>query len=273
MDGHSMSLPPMKPLVAFEAAARLKSFTRASAELHLTHGAVSRQISLLEAHFGCPLFVRLARGVELTSGGARLFDIVHAMLPRLAELSNNIATRPNAGEVKISVTPSLGARWLLARLPPFQRSHPGIVVRLDASLALVDLDREPVDFSIRYGLGKWTGVVSELLLEEDLTPVCAPGLIPMRGASIDALANVTLLHDTAHGAWLTWLAAAGRSKLLDTAASQVFNDYNLLVEAALNGTGVGMGRWQLIADHIAEGRLFPPLKFHTGRRRARCLIV
>ncbi|GGY54665.1 transcriptional regulator [Pseudoduganella albidiflava] len=254
-----MPLPPMKALVAFEAAARLHSFTKAANELHLTHGAVSRQVALLEQHFCRPLFARMARGVTPTEAGRRLYQTVQAMLGDLEVLSRELRDDVPGGEVSISITPSFGSHWLLPRLARFNALHPQVTVQLDASLALARLERSPFDFSVRYGSGNWAGMQAELLFRDTLTPVCRPDLLPQVAALCDGRLELPLLHDSNDMHWRAWLEAAGRADLLGPHRGTVFNDYNLVLDAALNGIGVAMGRSGLVMDLLASGRLVAPL--------------
>ena len=259
-----MSLPPMKALVAFEAAARLQNFTQAANELHLTHGAVSRQIAMLEQHFASPLFVRLARGVKLTEAGRRLHRTVDEMLGKLFVLSRDLRDTSATGSVKLSVTPSLGAHWLLPRLRRFNASHPQIQVELNASLAIEDLARAPYDFAIR-DLAASPGPLAALLFRDTLSPVCHPDLV-------GRIAGLPLLHDTSQEHWRLWLHAIGRDELLAQCDSSILNDYNLVLEAAQNGIGIAMGRIELIAGLLDRGRLAAPFEMRIQSARAHYLV-
>jgi len=259
-----MSLPPMKALAAFEAAARLQSFTRAADELHLTHGAISRQIALLEQHFGRPLFVRRARGVSVTEVGARLHHTVSEMLTTLSSLSRELRVDSPSGRVHVSVTPSLGAHWLLPRLRRFHAGHAQISVQLNATLAVTDLDRSHYDFAIR-DLAASPGPQAMLLFRDTLTPVCRPDLV-------ERISMLPLLHDTDHGHWRQWLGAIQRPELLARCESIVLNDYNLVIEAAQNGIGLAMGRTELLADALARGRLVAPFEVRVSSPRGHYLV-
>lgn len=258
-----MPLPPMKPLAAFEAAARLQSFTRAADELHLTHGAISRQIALLERHFGLPLFVRLARGVGLTEAGGRLHRAVQGMLGELRLVSDELRAGPAADRVAISVTPSFGAHWLMPRLRRFRAGHPRIAVELNASLAVKDLERARYDFAIRDLPDP--PPQAALLFRDTLTPVCLPSLV-------DRIGQQPLLHDTDTGHWRIWLNAVGRPELLGRCEGIVLNDYNLVLEAALNGIGIAIGRLELIAAPLASGRLVAPFDARVTSPRGHYLV-
>lgn len=267
-----MPLPPMKALVAFEAAARLQNFTQAANELHLTHGAVSRQIALLEHHFDQPLFARLARGVALTEAGLRLQETVQGMLNELSVLSRTLRDEAPVGEVRISITPSFGSHWLLPRLRQFNQRHPQITLQLDATLTLSRLERSAFDFAVRYGLGTWNGTHAHLLYRDTLSPVCSPELVEQVRALRSGRLSLPLLHDTNEAHWRTWLDAAGLGAVTAQAKGMVFNDYNLVLEAAQNGIGVAIGRTAMIAGLLAAGRLVAPFEEQVASPRSYYLV-
>lgn len=267
-----MSLPPMKTLSAFEAAARLGSFTLAANELHLTHGAISRQIATLEEHFKQPLFARLARGVVLTDAGMRLHQSVHGILASLVTLTHELRQESPVGDVRITVTPSFGMLWLLPRLPEFNAAYPGVRVHLDATLALADLNHTRFDFAVRDGMGEWEGMHAELLFRHKLTPVCRPDQIERLGALSKGRYPLPLLHDTNDGHWRHWLNAVGRIDVLENSDGIFFNDYNLVIEAALNGVGIAMGYSEHVAVLLTEQRLAAPFDIHVDSPRAYYLV-
>jgi LysR family glycine cleavage system transcriptional activator len=258
----------MKTLAAFEAAARLRSFTLAANELHLTHGAISRQIAALEEHYRRALFVRLARGVALTDAGMHLYQTVQEMLTNLVKLSRELREESPVGNVRITVTPSFGANWLLPRLPQFNACYPGITVHLDASLGLADLNHTKFDFAVRDGNGKWDGMQAELLFRNKLTPVCRPDQIQRFGSLNGGRYALPLLHDTNDMHWRFWLDEVDRLDVLENSDGIILNDYNLVIGAALNGVGVAMGYSELIAAFLADGRLVAPFDICIDSPRA-----
>lgn len=240
-------IPSTETLRAFEAAVRLGSFSRAADAVHLTHGAVSRRIAALEADLGVTLFDRLPRGVRATQAGLKLYALVTDTLDRLRHglAALTVGARP----VRLSVLPSFASRWLLPRLGSFRAAVPGVEVQLTAEYGFAEVGRGQIDLAIRYGVGPWRGIRSELLFEESLFPVGAAG---QRLAGATDLARATLLHDSDHNDWADWLAAAGWPT---PARHEVFNDYNLVLEAAANGLGIALGRSRLVEQELAAGRL------------------
>ncbi|GGY12019.1 LysR substrate-binding domain-containing protein [Paludibacterium paludis] len=262
-----MNLPPLKALVAFEAAARLKNFTLAAREVCLTHGAISRQIAQLEDYFGQSLFLRQARGVALTETGERLFRHVAPMLSGLSALGDELRARTGPALVRVSLPPSFGAHWLMPRLPEFYHAFPDIAIELSASLEEADLARDGFDFEIRYGKGEWPEAISEKLCSEALSPVCHPDVKKRLGDLASARLGAPLLHDVNHAHWESWLKEADRLAWLDS-GGMIFNDGNLLIEAALNGFGIAMGRSCLVDHLVSAGRLVEPFTLRVESPQA-----
>jgi LysR family transcriptional regulator, glycine cleavage system transcriptional activator len=252
-----MKLPPLSALRAFDAAARHGSFSRAADELHVTHGAVSRHIAALETHFGKALFIRHARGVASTEAGRRFQEAVGEALERLAAGAREVRTGERPALVEISVLPSFATQWLLPRLPQFKRAHPGIEIHIKTEHELVDLRQRAsaTDFAIRYGLGAWKGLHAERLLPETLCPVCAPELTDATLDIAALLSRHPLIHDSNDDAWMLWFSSTGIRPPRRAPRALTFNDYNLVVEAAVQGLGVALGRSGLIERTLDEGRL------------------
>jgi LysR family transcriptional regulator, glycine cleavage system transcriptional activator len=254
-----LRLPPLTALPAFDSAARHGSFTRAARELHITHGAISRHVAALEAYFGKSLFARHARGVELTADGRRFQEVVGNALDRLANGAREISGGKNAPQVQVSMLPSFATRWLLPRLPQFNRAHPGIDIEIRTEHEFVDFARRATapDFAIRYGRGGWKGLHAERLLREHLRPVCAPGAIAS-GSAVDVgalLSRYPLIHDSNEDGWTFWLTSTGIRVPPRAPSAITFHDYNLVVEAAAQKLGVALGRTGLIEAELADGRL------------------
>jgi LysR family glycine cleavage system transcriptional activator len=275
----TLRIPPIGTLRAFEASARLGSFSRAAEELHVTHGSICRHVATLETYFGRRLFVRHARGVT-PSGAARRFEaIVRDALDRLA--SGVVGARDGAEDasrrVAVSVLPSFASRWLLPRLSAFKKTHPLIDIDLTAEQELADLSRRRAQFdiAIRYGFGSWRGLHAERFLTEDLAPVCAPAVCANTHLA-DLLARLPIVHDTNEQAWSHWLSRTGHELPQGAPASFVFNDYNLVLEAAAQGLGLALGRSALVAAEISAKRLVevssqrvPSLRAYYIVRRAK----
>lgn len=276
-------------LRAFEAVARHLNFRAAAEELSLTQSAVSRQIQALEDEVGTALFLRHTRAVDLTSAGSQLLRATGSALERIDAAVRQI--RQSAGRKSVAITTwaSFASMWLIPRLEAFQREHPDIDIRIDASDVALDLSTADVDLALRYAVPQGMPAGAMRLFGEQLTPVASPWLLKThRIASMDDLARVTLIeagdaHRTRHLEWLTWqrwldhFAAPSRSKAAtagpakaarsgQTAKSKLspqrwlyFNYAHQIVQAALTGQGVALARLPLVAESLASGDLVEPL--------------
>lgn len=254
------NVPPLRALRAFEASAKHSSFTKAAEELFVTQAAVSLQIKQLEQLLGVVLFQRNARGLELTAEGQLYLADVRSALTILQEATDKISRRSRHGLLTVSVLPSFASKWLVPRLGQFQQAHPDIDVRIAAFDRLVDFERDQVDLAIRYGRGEWPGTHAELLLKEDVFPVCSPKLLkqdkPLKQP--EDLANFPLLHDDfSREDWRMWLMAAGVEGV-DPERGPSFSHTSILLEAAASGAGIALGRTPLVRRDLESGRLVRP---------------
>lgn len=260
----SRRLPPLGPLRAFEAAARLGQFHQAAQELCVTPGAISQQIKQLEDWFGVQLFERVGRGVLLNQAGANLaadlgdaFDRMELSVQRLQR-----SVREGTG-LTVSTVPSFSARWLIPRLGSLKSRLANIDVRVLASGLPVDFNREAVDTAIRHGRGHYPGLETKLLYRDMYIPVCSPRLLeqgpPLSHPS--DLANYTLLHEEMDVLpeidWPAWLEAADVD-IPNARKGPYFNYTHMAVQAALDGMGVALTPAAYVIDDLEEGRLLRP---------------
>ncbi|PIB91813.1 LysR substrate-binding domain-containing protein [Caulobacter sp. FWC2] len=238
-------LPPLHALRAFEAVARHAGVSRASRELLITQSAVSQHVRKLEQDLGATLFVRHGRGMTLTEAGQRYYETVSRAFALIAEGTAALACRR---VVRVSVLPSFAAHWLGPRLAGFRAAYPDIEVELDPTLAAADFAGDGVDLAVRYGDGRWPGVEASLLMTERLTPVLGPEAGPIE--------TLPLLMTKKAFDWKVW-AEAERFDL--SARRQVqLTDYNVVLQAALRGEGLALGRLSLVDPLIAKGQLVAP---------------
>jgi LysR family transcriptional regulator, glycine cleavage system transcriptional activator len=254
-------LPPLNAVKAFEAAARLGSFTRAAGELGVTHGAVSRQIRLLEDWLGSRLFLRTGRNAVPTQAGADLLAEVGPLLDRLAAVSQRLQNRaPTTGMLRVSALPTFAMRWLIPRLPEFQRDHPNLELRIVTASTPAEQFRMDIDAVIS-GPSRQPGWVRHHFLGEEYLPLLSPNLMAERPLQVSTdLARHTLLHAaTRREMWLRWLTAAGFPQL-KPGREQVFEHFYFAIQAALEGLGVIMGPVALVGDELRSGRLIAPIR-------------
>src|ERR671939_179496 len=170
MNGH---LPPLSALRAFEAAARLKSFSKAAEELNVTPAAISHQIHALEEDLGVQLFRRLNRAVELTASARVLLPGLTEAFAGIRASVRRLRAHNDTGTLTITASPSLAAKWLVLRLHRFQEQHPEIDVRISTSDEIVDLTKGDFDLAIRYGTGRYPGLDVDLLMQNEVFPACS----------------------------------------------------------------------------------------------------
>lgn len=257
----SRRLPPLNALRVFETAGRRQSFTEAAQELGLTHGAVSRQVRLLEDWLGHALFVRSHRRVTLTDRGAAYLAEIGPALDRIAAATARQVEQRSSRLLRVNALATFALRWLIPRLSAFQMAHPHLEVRLTTSNARIPELNEPYDVAIRGGPDQVPGHVAQEFLSETRIPVCSPTLIERQPlASPQDLARHTLLHSaTLPGVWAQWLVAA-RIPDLEPANSVTLEHFYLTLQAALDGVGIAMGPTALVADDVASGRLVMPFE-------------
>jgi len=265
MHSQRWQLPPLELLLAFEAAARHLSFTRAAGELFLTQSAVSRQIQALEESLGSKLFERRTRALLLTEAGQRLYQVVRSVLGELDEATQKLRGASAQRTVTVSTTPGFASLWLIPRLNGYLQGHPGVDVRISASYHSVNLEREGVDIAIRYASQQ--SLPDETpLFEEQVIPVCSPALAadpkrPLREPA-DLRAHVLLHMDDKKMSWIEWDLWLHAHGLRDfrPAGSLQFSQYDQLVQAALAGQGVALGRLPLLKRMLREKQLVMPFR-------------
>lgn len=269
----SHDLPPLNALRAFEAAARLNSISQAANELHVTHGAVSRQVRSLEEHLGVALFSKEGRGLKLTDAGIRLRDVSAELFNRLrstcAELQQGQADAPFV----LACPGSLLARWFIPRLDRLNRELPELRLQLSASEGELDPRRSGVDATLWFAEPPWPADMQVFeLAAERIGPVLSPRyaqFAALHQAPAAALLGEPLLHTSSRPqAWPSWAASNG----LDASTlklGQGFEHLYYLLEAAAAGLGVAIAPQQLVTDDLAGGRLVAPWGFvETSARLA-----
>jgi len=251
-------LPPLHALRAFEAVGRLLSFRRAGEELLITQSAVSHHVRTLEEALGTLLFERKGRSIALTAAGARYLDSISQAFILVADGTREVRSHATRQVLTVSLLPSFAANWLVSRLAGFRAAYPQIELVLDPTLNQANLAAGEADVAIRYGAGEWPGLRCELLATEHLLPVLSPELAARQPlAKPDDILGHTLLISHRPTEWEAWSRHAAID--LTSARRLQLTDYNIVLQAALSGQGVAMGRSLLIAEHIARGTLVAPL--------------
>jgi len=259
------NLPPLNALRAFEASARHASFTRAAAELCVTHGAVSRQIALLEERLSVKLFVRTPQGACLTAKGEVYFQMVRQALDLIALGTKQIQKTSGKHALRLRVPPTFGLRWLVPRLAGFHSANRGIEVQISTSHEPADFSRDEVEAFIQSdacgptAVGNSPAVHMQRLFGEVLIPVCSPALLSNGSLREPAdLRNHTLLSSLHRpNDWRRWFGTAGISDF-DPDGGIKFENSALSYQAAIDQAGVAIAQRAFIGDELRSGRLVEP---------------
>jgi LysR family glycine cleavage system transcriptional activator len=276
MNRYTGRLPPLNALRAFEAAARHLSFKKAARELHVTAGAVSHQVKLLEDHLGVALFRRLTRALELTAEAQAMLPKVREGLESLAEAVERLRARDELCALTVMAPPNFSARWLVPRLSRFIDTHPNLDLHVAGRASMIDgrengaheaplegAEDAPV-VQVRFGTGHYPGMRVDEVFSARYVPVCSPKLLKGKHAlkTPADLRYHTLLHDDTvmegfRPTWADWLEKAGVEGV-DPNRGTHFTDASLALEAASRGMGVVLTMGPLATTEIEAGNLVVP---------------
>ncbi|CRM55771.1 LysR substrate-binding domain-containing protein [Pseudomonas sp. 52 E 6] len=253
-------LPPLPALHTFWVTAQCCNFTRAAEQLHITQGAVSRQIAGLESHLGYALFQRQARGLSLTEEGREWSLRAQQVFGLIGEAVEQIGSRRQTLQLKAS---TCVMRWLLPRLMQWQKERPDVPVELTTTVAYtVDFRREQFDAAVIYAPIAEQSAEARHLFDEQLTPVCAPALLDVLHTPAD-LQQQVLLHPTRDERdWALWLSAAN-TQLSNLSQGHHFETLDLAMTVASQGSGVAIGDSALIGEDVKAGRLVMPFELQV----------
>lgn len=253
-----LTLPPLDTIRGFVAVARRMSITLAAQDLCLTQSAVSRQIQSLEEHLGTPLLVRKHRAIALTEAGQQLLALASPWLDRLADYSASLHQHGQARPVTVTAPISVTSLWLLPRLGAFQDAHPHIDVRVSANNRVLNLKQEGIDFAVRYARANEVPPDAVRLFGEKVLPVSSKEVAARAFANPQALLKEVLLElDERSLPWLRWsdwLTATGMPDAKPKAYRHL-NQYDQVIQAAIDGHGVALGRVTLVLPMLKDGRL------------------
>ena len=249
-------MPNYVLLRAFEAAARLESFTLAAKELHLTQSAISHQIKELEEYFGKPLFFRKNRKVEPTSEGRRLLESLSRIFDVIEAACNEVTLAPNSQVLALHCSPSFAAKWLSPRLPEFIKANPDITIRMTSGAEPIDLLRnQEIDIAISYQFTPTgPGITSVSLGEEKIIPMCSPDLIDPKVPVKELMSKLTLIESSLNlHTWERWFEInhlknpSSRKMSFDRAA--------LSISAAVDGIGAVFESVRFAERELSRGEL------------------
>ena len=249
-----MKLPALTAFRYFDVAARTESFVRAAELLHVTHGAVSRQVRLLEASLGVELFERRNRAIFLTAAGRALLGTTQSVFEQLEGTVSRLQQQARENVLVLSCEPTLAMKWLIPRLPDFQAAHPDIQLHLMAAGGPVDFTRSGVDLALRRDDFQWEdGLHAHKVCDEWVGPVLSPALP-------DSLDHQCRLYSaTRPAAWNTWQRLSGQPDRSSGRAD--FEHFYLCIQAAVAGLGAAMASRLMVGDELANGQLKAPHGF------------
>lgn len=252
-----MRLPSLKAIQAFDAVARHHSFSKAAAELSVTHGAISRQVRLLEEDLDIRLFRRTVKGAELTEEGQVLFQSSKDAFAALHSGIADLRRRREDRTILVSLTTSLALKWIVPRLPDFHKRHPDISVLLDTTDSVVDFQKEPIDVALRFGGGSYPGLYAKELVKETLVPVASPALLTGLELPLSPkeMIKMPLVHNRHHPKWREWFLNAGLTSVPQKLAGNQYGDTGVVIAEAMEGHALALVRHLLAADDLATKRL------------------
>ena len=248
-------LPSTRALAAFDAVARLGSFTAGAQALELTQGAISRQIRALEDQLGVTLVDRDRHRVSLTPAGERYAEGIRNALHQISSASLDVISGPGRGTLNLAILPTFGTRWLAPRIPGFLADHPGVSINLTTRLRPFDFSGDDIDAAIHHGAPDWPGAECVFLMSEMEVPACAPVLLEGDGINEpkDLLSQPLLHIATRPYAWPDWFSATGIEH--PAASGMSFDQFATVAQAAIAGLGVALLPRFLIEDELLRGDL------------------
>ncbi|RYG93752.1 MAG: transcriptional regulator GcvA, partial [Alphaproteobacteria bacterium] len=254
-------LPSLNALRTFEAVARYNSFTRAAEELNVTQSAASRLVHSLEEYLEVPLFTRRSRRIQLTDQGeyyarlvSRSLDLVEAGTVEL------MSSKAGKGTLSVGMLPTFGTRWLLPRLPSFQRLYPDVSVNVVSSDGDLDFTRERIDIAIRFGHGEWSDALVDPLMSEEVQVVCSPLLLEDKSplVSPNDMSRFRLIdHSTRPNSWEHWFRSVG-AEMPQINWGPRLEHFFMIIEAAKAGLGMALLPTFLIEEEMRTGTLIAP---------------
>ncbi|WP_447916539.1 LysR substrate-binding domain-containing protein [Delftia acidovorans] len=253
---------PLQALRTFVEVGQRKSVKAAAQALHVTPGAVSQQIRVLEDRLGVVLLERERLGMRLTEAGASVFPRLREAFLQIDQAMHDLESTKARRSLTVSTVATFAASWLVPRLGRFKQLHPDIEIRVEATSELVDLRRDRVDVALRHGLGDYPGLEVIPLMAPVLTPVASPGFLKAHGAVIHEAGDCLgypLLHDGDRADWPLWLKAHGVADDMRAERGSAFDDDFLLIRAAEAGQGLALVPQAYAQEEIAAGRLIQVL--------------
>ncbi|WP_038890641.1 LysR substrate-binding domain-containing protein [Vibrio campbellii] len=268
------NLPPLNSLKAFEATARLQSFTKAAEELNVTRAAVSQQVKSLEAYLDATLFERNGAQLNLTQAAHEYLPVVSHVFQSLSAATQHLFSRQQQAQLTLHVAHSFCSQWLMPRLADFHRQHPKISFKVSATANAMPSNSDIADVEIINGYGEWQSQKAIQLTRENWIVVASPGFLHLN--PVRDLADLTRLPKLATGGyqetWQCWLEQQGYQGTSIKLTGE-FEHSLLAIEAAVNQLGVLLVRDLLVEDHLQQGTLVKVGEWSMPSRGAHYMII
>jgi len=254
-------IPSTSCLIAFDTSARHLSFTKAAHELHMTQGAVSRQVAIMEEYLEVKLFERINRRLILTEAGREYAVQVASILKQIEMATFQVMTHNSLASVlNLAILPTFGIKWLIPRLTKFSAAYPDVLLNLSTEVLPFDFNTRQVDAAIHFGEPDWPDAVMVRLMGEEVVPVCSRQMLE-RISSVEDLAQTTLLqHTTRPQAWQDWFRHVGVD-CPNALSGPRFEQLNMVIQAAMVGMGVALMPKFLVETELSLGQLHVPFPF------------
>jgi LysR family glycine cleavage system transcriptional activator len=253
------SMPPLNALRVFEVAARAPSFTAAAQELHLTHGAVSRQIQLLEAALGQPLFRKDGQRMVATEHAKAFAREISAAFDHITDASTRYGKLSTSKVVRVNAPATFAMRWLIPLLGDFHKRHPKTEVRVSTAFSSDPMFKGSFDLAIRRSPGDLSQFEVASLFKEWSTPIASPALLDKKKlrSPRDLRSRTLLFTESRPGDWEEWLGVVGHRDLRSTRQLR-FDHFFVTLQAVVDGMGLGMGTFPTLSADRKNGRICTP---------------
>ena len=247
------SIPSLSALRAFEAAARLGSYSEAARSLNVTHAAIAQHVRHLEDHFGASLMTRNGRAMEVTPEGAELANSLGLAFQKIAEATDRLLKKTDTAALRITTTPAFASLWLMPRIGLFWQANPEIDLEIIPTDKLIDIRADNIDIAIRYGGGSWPGLQADHLMQAGYVAVAHPDYASNATTISDLKKHKLFTYGTSHKEAVQWLGSQGFQ--LDPDDFTFLPDAQLVRQAALSKRGIAILTTPAVADDIAKGEL------------------
>ncbi|WP_415886376.1 LysR substrate-binding domain-containing protein [Neptuniibacter sp. QD37_6] len=268
------ALPPLRAVIAFEAAVRHGSFKEAAEELHITPGAVSQQVRKLEEWLGYPLFVREIRKLTVTEKGMSYFSLIAPALEQISQASDLARTKDH-NKVRLSLTQALASKWLGPRLENFVSQYPEVELHINASNRPVDFQSNDIDLAIRHFDGQSQDLTSHLVFDDEVRLYCTQSYKQAKGlVSVNDLDKTTLIVTTLLPMWDRWLSEFTdlRSEERAKIPALHFDQTLLAIDAAKRDQGVVLSNALLVQEELKRGELIEPFNYSLSVEKSYYLV-